>query len=216
MPTPVRLKAPFRFAQHYHLMFQSIDGLILFRSLQHQRLFLKACVCYLKPFFRFRAYTLLSNQAHMVVTTQSEKQITEAISWLPFQDRTRSMSLFQRSPSEALLNRMLERQVNRMLVSYVNSYNYYEERAGGLFQKPFKRVVLENKEAMKEAIMYVHTCAQLKQLVSDYRAHSAHSWMEILNKNSLLVETDSVLELFEDPETYRIAHQRYIQFTGIS
>jgi hypothetical protein len=209
MPIPVRFRAPFLVDQFYHLIFLSIDGLLLFRTTQHRKVFIKNCHLFLQPFATFWAYSFLPNQAHFVIKCKGENEIKEELSWVPYRDRTRSMLSFIKEPSSELFNAMMERQVNRMLVSYVNSYNYMEERKGGLFQKPFRRIWLSDMEALKETVLFVHTCAQKEGVVLDYRAHQYHSHDEIVRKSSVLVDTQSVMLLFESPEIYRSAHLKY-------
>jgi len=209
MPIPLRFRAPFRADQFYYLNFLSIDGLLLFRTSQHRKVFIKNCHLFLHPFATFWAYSFLPNQAHLVIKCKEDHLIKEELSWIPYRDRTRSMLSFIKESSSELFNSMMERQVNRMLVSYVNSYNYMEERKGGLFQKPFRRIWLSDMEALKEAVLFVHTCAQKEGVVLDYRAHPYHSHDEIVRKSSALVDTQSVMLLFESPETYRLAHLKY-------
>jgi hypothetical protein len=209
MPIPVHERAPFQADHYYHVSFQSIDGLLLFRTAQHRILFVKNCLFFLQPFVTFWAYTFLPHQAHFVLKCKEEVKIIEALSWLPYRDRTRAMISFLQQPTPELFNAMMERQINRLLVSYVNSYNYLEERRGGLFKKPFRRVLLKSMEELKESVLFVHTCAQKEGVVMDYRSHVYHSLNEIAQKSSALVDTHSVLLLFDSPETYRKAHLNY-------
>jgi hypothetical protein len=209
MPIPTHLRAPFCADEFYHLSFYSIDGLILFRTAQHRIIFLRKCLFFLNPFATFFAYTILPKQIHLIVKIKEEKMITEALNWTPYCDRTRSMISFLKHPSSNYLNTMLERQINRMLVSYVNSFNYMEERSGGLFKKPFRRMNLKTLDDVKRAILFVHTCAEKEQVVSDYRAHLFHSLDEIARHSSSLVDTKSTMLLFENPEIYRLSHLKY-------
>jgi len=209
MPIPAQYRAPFCADEFYHLSFYSIDGLVLFRTSQHRMIFIRKCLFFLYPFATFFAYTILPKQIHLIIQIKEEKIITEALNWTPYADRTRSMISFLINPSSDYLNTMLERQINRMLVSYVNSFNYLEERSGGLFKKPFRRMNLKTPDDVKSAILFVHTCAEKEQVVSDFRAHLFHSLDEIARQSSTLVDTKSTMLLFEDPETYRLSHLRY-------
>jgi hypothetical protein len=209
MPIPAHHRAPFCADEFYHLSFYSTDGLVLFRTAQHRMIFIRKCLFYLNPFATFFAYTILPKQIHLIMKIKDENIITEALKWTPYGDRTKSMILYLRNPSSAYLNLMLERQINRMLVSYVNSFNYLEERSGGLFKKPFRRMNLKTPEEVKRAILFVHTCAEKEQVVSDYRSHAFHSLDEIVRQSSTLVDTKSTMLLFENPEIYRLSHLQY-------
>jgi hypothetical protein len=209
MPIPAQYRAPFCADEFYHLSFYSIDGLVLFRTAQHRMIFIRKCLFFLNPFATFFAYTILPKQFHLIIKIKEEKIITETLNWTPYGDRTRSMISFLRNPSSNYLNMMLERQINRMLVSYVNSFNYLEERSGGLFKKPFRRMNLKAPDDVKRAILFVHTCAEKEQVVSDYRSHAFHSLDEIARQSSTLVDTKSTMLLFENPETYRLSHLKY-------
>jgi hypothetical protein len=206
MPIPAYFRAPFCADEYYHLSFSSSDGLLLFRNNQHRKIFIRKCLFFLEPFATFFAYTILPNQIHLILKIKEEKMIQETLSWLPYGNRTRSMVSFLQNPTSIFFNMMIERQINRMLVSYVNSYNYLEERSGGLFKKPFKRIHLKTIEDVRRAILYVHTCAEKEEVVTDYRAHVYHSLDEIPSQSSQLVDTKSSMLLFDNVETYRLSH----------
>lgn len=214
MPIPAHHRASFCADEFYHLSFYSIDGLTLFRTNQHRMIFIRKCLFFLDPFATFFAYSILPKQIHLIIKMKDEKIITEALNWTPYGERTRAMISFLKNPSSQYFNMMLERQINRMLVSYVNSYNYQEERRGGLFKKSFKRIVLKTPDEVRRAILFVHTCAERERVVSDYRAHDFHSLEEIVRQSSTLVDTKSTLMLFENAETYRLSHLKYADNSG--
>jgi hypothetical protein len=209
MPTPARLKVAFDYACFYHLTFSCIDGLYLFRTDQHRRIFLQRCRSFLDASFVFLAYSLLSNEAHLIVKAREKEQVLKEISFLPFQNRTRAMAAFLRNPTTDAYNDMLLRQMNRFLVSYVNTFNYLEERSGALFRKPFRRVRLTTKLEVEESILFVHTCAQRQKIHADFRSHLYHSWHEIMHPSSSWVDANAAIHFFESADQFRESHQHY-------
>ncbi len=117
--------------------------------------------------------------------------------------------------NDQLVDDLIERQVNRFMVSYANAYNKMYARTGGLFQSPFRRSKIENESHLQQAIIYVHANAQKHGLVSDYRLYGHSSYHESLSGNSLFVQTAEVLIFFGDTKNFIEQHEKQVaQYYG--
>lgn len=110
------------------------------------------------------------------------------------------------NPEISLLQLVIERQVNSMMVSYAHAYNKYYNRKGGLFQSPFRRSVINDPAHLQQSIVYVHKNAEQHGLVTDFRRYPFSSYDEILAGYSTIVDVSAVLGIFGDKEKFVNAH----------
>ena len=161
MPVPITFRAPFYCDQFYHLVFKSVGDLLLFRDHENRPFFLSRFLRYFKPVLTCWAYCLLDNHAHFVVRVKNARSLQTSVIEIPDKEKTVSMKNFLSNPTdEFLMGPLIEKQVNRFMVSYTLSYNKYYKRYGGLFQSPFRRSVITGDQHLFNTILYVHSNAK--------------------------------------------------------
>jgi hypothetical protein len=146
-----------------------------------------------------------------VVQVKEPGLLHQSIIAIPDEARTVSMKKFLLNPgNDQLVDDLIERQVNRFMVSYTNSYNKVYKRKGGLFQSPFRRSVITDENHLQRAIIYVHSNAQKHGLINDYRRYAYSSYHEILSGRYLFVDGCSVLHFFGGIKNFIEQHQFHI------
>lgn len=212
MPTPVALKAPFFYQSHYHIVFKSIDGLLLLNKPSDYNLFLQRFLNFLQPFLDIWAFILLQNHVHLIIHVKTEKNIKEYLAKLPVPLQTKAMQKLMVSDKHAaLIDELIERQFNSFMVSYVNSINNQTGKQGGFFQKPFKRILIADESHLQQAIIYVHANAQKHGLVKDFRSFQHCSYNSIISGNSAFVDTSAVLSFFKGKEAFIEQHRLQVE-----
>jgi putative transposase len=208
MPIPAGYKSPFFCNENYHLLFKSLDGLLLFRNDLNRKFFLERFSFFLRPVLISKAYCQLDNHVHFVVQVKDLKLLYQSIIAIPDEAKTVAMKKFLLDPgNEVLINELIARQTNRFMVSYANSYNSVYNRRGGLFQSPFRRSVITGENHLRQAIIYVHANAQKHRLISNYRNYPYSSYHEILSGTRLFVDGDDVLRFFGGAKNFVQQHQ---------
>src|SRR5882724_6484073 len=143
MPTPTAYKAPFLYGDFYHLVFKSIDDLLLFRCHDNKLFFMERFSFFLHSFLACWAWTLLDNHAHFIVRVREAEDIYHRLEAIPDEARTVSMKKLLSDTNRITdPDELIERQANRLMVSYVNAYNNMYKRKGGLFLSPFRRFAI--------------------------------------------------------------------------
>lgn len=210
MPTPLEFKAPFFPECYYHLVCKSIDGLDLFKEEIDYQVFIQRFYQFTADLLDVWSYSLLTNHTHHIIKVKPLHSIIENIKSIPLQ--TRSMkSLLAYPTSEEFFTGMVERQMNSFLVSYSNYTNNKYERKGGLFQRPFRRIQVNDDSHLQQAIIYVHANAQKHKIVSDFRNHPYTSYAGILNSRSNIVDYESVLNFFGGAEQFARIHKSQVE-----
>jgi putative transposase len=213
MPTPERLKSPFYPGNFYHVVCKSVDGILLFPNEADYPVFLDRFKKFMGDFVDTWAYCLLNNHSHHIWKIKTPEAIQAFIDMLPAEGKTKSMQQWiENMDDAAAFDSMLERQMNRFLVSYVNYYNNKYVRSGAVFQSPFKRVSIEGDAHLQMALVYVNANAQKHKLVDDFSKYRHSSYGSIVEGNNYFVDTVSVLEFFGGLEKFVSVHKEQVAY----
>ncbi len=171
--------------------------------------FLQKFTSFLKPVFNCWSYSLLNNHAHFIVRVKDILSLQQSLNNIPDTTRSAAINKFlSDAGNELLVDELIVRQVNRFMVSYTNSYNKFYDHTGGLFQSPFRRLVIQDEGHLQQSVIYVHANAQKHRLVHDYRNHLYSSYHEIINGASSIIAIDEVLTFFGGLEQFIELHQK--------
>lgn len=208
MPIPVKFKAAFFPGATYHLLFRSIDGLLLFQDSRDYLLFLSQYATYFRPILDTLSYCLLNNHSHFIVQVKERKELIEELSIIPKKYKTILMNkVLSDGTNDFLIDQMIERQVNSFMSSYVHLKNRNSDRKGGLFQSPFRRSFITDDAHLAQSVIYVHANAEKHGLVKDFKQYPHSSYQEILSGHSTNVCVKKVLDFFGGRERYIEMHK---------
>ena len=213
MPTHEKYKAPFYPGAYYHIVCKSIDGILLFGGEKDYRVFKERFRQFTSGFFDVWSYNLLSNHSHHVIKTKPTEMVLYNISAMPEDERTKSMILFLADGNnEMLIDEMIERQMNSFLVSYANYCNNKRNRKGGIFQKPFKRIQIDDDAHLQQAIIYTNANAQKHKLVQDFKKYPHSLYNDAVTGNDSFTETKSVIGFFGGLDNFINIHQSQVDY----
>ncbi len=197
MPVSELLKAPFEPCNYYHIVFKSIDGLLLFQEETDYYIFLKRLKEFTGFLFDTWAYCQLQNHVHLIVKARPAGLIFDDVNNMAAEKQTVSMKKFLNEPTELIfIDEMFERQVNSFMVSFANFSKNKYKRQGGLFQKPFKRILISNDSWLQQAIIYVHANPLKHKISKNYESYRHSSYAEIVSAKTVNCDVKSVLLFF--------------------
>jgi putative transposase len=196
MPTPSILKAAFHPEQFYHIVTKSIDGILLFNEDQDYSVFLERFRHFTGYFLEVLSYSLQSNHTHHIVYIKPVKEILETTRLLDEDQQTKVLKLYNTNPTPELFDKIIERQMNSLLVSYSKFCNNKYNRKGGIFQKPFKRIEIADESYLQQAIIYVNANAQKHKLVTDFKNWHWNAYEACINNDAIYINTRRVLNFF--------------------
>ncbi|MBS1510689.1 MAG: hypothetical protein JST86_07615 [Bacteroidetes bacterium] len=184
--------------------------MLLFNEEEDYSLFLDRFISFTHQLFEVWAYALLRNHVHLIIKTTSAKDLCDNNA-INRNIQTQSMQrLIEKDYDEDYFDAVVERQVNSLMVSYVNTINNRLNKTGGFFQKPFRRVIIENDAHLELAIIYVHANAQKHGLIDDFKRFPYQSYHEILINQSNYVKTDEVTDFFGSTQQFILRHHQQV------
>ena len=179
MPRP----EPLRPGQYYHIYNRGNNGETLFRERRNYLYFLRLYAKYVEGVAETFAYCLLRNHFHFLIRIKD---------WLSSED---SQSL---QPSRAFSN---------LFSTYTKAFNKAYQRTGSLFEKPFKRKLVDSDRYFCALVVYIHGNPQKHHFVDDLTDWPYSSYHAILSDKPSRIQRADVLEWFGSRLGFEAAHR---------
>jgi REP element-mobilizing transposase RayT len=177
----------------YHVYNRSIGNEKLFITLDNYRFFLAKWKLYL-PYLDVFAYCLMPNHFHFIVRV---RELDEALKLHAKEQCTSKSRQFLQE--EITYATYLEDQFKRLFSSYALALNKQQKRHGSLFQKSFKRVLIQEEKKLLYLLAYVHHNPIHHNLTTTYGDWLFSSWHAFVNTQaSSIIQRQEVLKWFDD------------------
>jgi REP element-mobilizing transposase RayT len=192
---------------YYHIYNRGNNGETIFRTAENYRYFLRLFAYHIEPVATTFAFSLLPNHFHFLNYIRTDE---EQRSWLLAQGGQGcqlSESWQPCPPSRAFKN---------LFIAYSMAFSIRYERTGSLFQKPFKRRLVDSDRYFAALVRYIHRNPEKHGLIPDFRAWPWSSYGAILAEPemptfrklaSLSLPRDDVLAWFGGRAAFVALHQ---------
>ena len=157
----------------YHIYNRGNNRGKIFFTKQNYLYFLKQFDYYLSEYVDVFAYALIPNHFHFFIRVK---------------------------PIENSDNITL--QFRKFFISYSKSINKQFDRSGSLFQKNFKRKVIEESTYLTRIILYIHANPQKHNCIKDFKEYRFSSYKGIIGNKSTKLNRKEVLEWFGGKENF--------------
>ncbi len=180
----------------YHIYNRGVNKTDLFLHEAHYFQFLRLYHKYAFPVFHTYAYCLLKNHFHLMVRVRSRLPTLEMLHPQSPKNEKRHLEV---KP---------ERQLSHLFTAYTQTFNrsLSPARTGGLFEKPFKRKVVDTENYFTDLIRYIHQNPQKHGFVSDFRQYPYSSYGSMLSTKNTKLERCDVLDWFGGTNALKNSH----------
>ncbi len=169
----------------YHIFNRGVNSKLAFLNNENFNFFLKKAKIYIVPYFEIYAYCLMPNHFHFILKTKSE---------IDYSSDFKEKGLHS---EECFYSKMLSKFIN----SYTQSFNKVYQRSGPVFESPFKRILVDSEDYLRNLIIYIH------QNPHNFQEYKFSSYLAIISASETNIERDRVLELFDDRRNFIDSHQ---------
>ncbi len=92
--------------------------------------------------------------------------------------------------------------------AYAKAYNKQQKRTETLFERPYKRIRIQNEDYLKKLILYIHKNPENHNVVKSFENYEFSSYKNYLNDSNNIIATNKlyILNLFNDLENFKYAH----------
>ncbi|MBC3758420.1 oxygen-dependent coproporphyrinogen oxidase [Hyunsoonleella sp. SJ7] len=112
-----------------------------------------------------------------------------------------------------------EREVTQALSNLFNAYakafNKQQGRTGALFERPYKRIRIDDEDYLKNLIVYIHKNPENHGIVKNFENYRFTSFHDFANQGfPASSEQNYILDLFENIENFKFVHKTNPDLSG--
>jgi len=179
----------------YHIYNRGINKELIFFNNSNYVHFLNRFDYYLAKFIDVYVYRLLPNHFHFLVKVKKEDDIKN----LPGFE---NLEGFYSS-----INNPISKAFSNFFNAYVKAVNKQQNRYGSLFQKNYKRKLIDKDDYLTRIIYYIHLNPVIHNITDIFENYKFSSYRSmIMNKNTRLKRKE-ILMLFNGKENFIRFHR---------
>lgn len=186
---------PFVYGNYYHIYNRGINSCNLFVEQGNYEYFMKLYDKYIAHIADTYAWVLMPNHFHFLVRVREKFEAAEAVlnpSGFQNPDRVNSPSL----------------QFSKLFNSYAQAFNKRYKRHGALFERPFKRKLIDNEPYLRHAIIYIHNNPVHHGFTESPGAYPWSSYLTCLTDKTTKLQRNEVLDWFGGRENFKFLHHQ--------
>jgi REP element-mobilizing transposase RayT len=185
------------FERYYHIYNRGINSCNLFNETGNYEHFLRLYEKYILPIADTFAYCLMPNHFHFLVKIKEEKEVFN----------NENLSGYKRPDRFNIPNRP-SKQFSNLFNAYTKSFNKRYNRTGSLFQRPFKRILVENESYLKYLLYYIHYNPVKHGFVEDMIEYPWSSYLTVSSPKKTNLQRHQVINWFDDLDNLKSFHQQ--------
>ncbi len=206
---------PIEYGRYYHIYNRGINGTDLFMTNDNYSWFMKLYFKYINPIADTYAWCLMKNHFHFLVRIKDEEEI------LPFKPLSGSKTTERvidtetppavTNPGGGLAKERKpnpSNQFSHLFNSYAQGFNRTIDRTGSLFEKPFKRKLVESEDYLKRLIYYIHHNPVHHGFSDTIIEYPWSSYLAIVKPYETTFKQEEVIDWFDDVENFKFYHQQ--------
>jgi len=186
----------------YHIFNRSNAKVNVFNETVDFEYFIQLLERYILPVANIYAWAILNNHYHLVLELKSDMVYRWTKKNLPKGENiweTEPINEFNRKNKKPVIASHMGHMIN----SYARYFNTKFNRTGGLFERPYKRIVINDEYHLKNEIIYVSTNAVKHGIVSSIYDWKWSSIEELLLGDNNFCDREYVVYLFSDVDNLR-------------
>ena len=100
------------------------------------------------------------------------------------------------------------KKFSNLFNAYTKAINKKYHRTGSLFQKPFRRVSIENETYLRNLVLYIHLNPEHHGIISNFEKYQFSSYSGYISDENMNPLHTQIIDLFEDRSNFTAVHHR--------
>ncbi|MEA1986861.1 MAG: hypothetical protein U9N76_05175 [Candidatus Marinimicrobia bacterium] len=192
----------------YHIYNRGNNGDYIFFKEKNYLFFLEKYGYYLYDYLDTYAYSLMQNHFHLLVKVKTRQELFKVIK--------RDFISIELNKINLSVSKIISEKFRRFFLSYSKAINIQEKRTGSLFEKPFKRKLVNNPKYLKNLIYYIHFNPVLHKICKNINDYDWTSYNLILSKQKTKLKRKQTIDLFENELNFKKYHSIKQNFNNIN
>ena len=182
---------------YYHIYNRGVNSCNLFEENSNYEHFLRLYEKYILPVAETFAYCLMPNHFHFLVRIKNEEEIFNS----------KNLSGLKRPDRFQIPNRP-SKQFSNLFNAYTKAFNKRYNRTGPLFERPFKRILIENESYLKYLVYYIHHNPVKHGFVEDMIEYPWSSFLTVSSPKNTNLKRKEVIDWFDDLDNLKFFHKQ--------
>lgn len=202
------------FGQYYHIYNRGINGCDLFTSEENFEYFLNLYEKYIDPIADTFAWVLMPNHFHLLIKLKegivykysNADRSKDAVRFNEVKWETQNLSASARPDSVKIPKPHLH--FSHLFNAYTKYFNQRNNRHGSLFERPFKRKLIDDETYFKNVVLYIHQNPVHHGFCEHPIEYGWSSYLTCISSKPSKIKRDLVLEWFCDKENFEYCHKQ--------
>ena len=202
--------------QFYHVYNRANGDDQLFYTDANYFYFLEKLYSYVSAFVEIYTYCLIPNHFHLLVKVK-DTPIPVRFTRLSSSEGKESnkpdrcnriiSSDGEESNKPDRCNRLITQAFSNFFNCYAKSINRQEDRSGSLFERPFKRKLIDTEEYLKMIIIYIHLNPVHYQITQSFKNYRWSSYQTLLGNQPTKLPRKTIFDIFEGRDRFIEDHR---------
>ena len=189
---------PLEFGKYYHIYNRGINSENIFKENRNHEYFLTLYNKHIDPIAETFAWCLLKNHFHLLVRIKTSEEI------LQNQQENGSKKII--APYQSFGN---------LFNAYTKAINKGYNRHGALFERSFKRKLIDNEYYLRSVIKYIHYNPVNHGFCQHPIEYPWSSYLTCVSEKPTKLKREKVISMFENIEGLKISHSKNEQFDSL-
>ncbi|OQX78712.1 MAG: hypothetical protein B6D61_04845 [Bacteroidetes bacterium 4484_249] len=194
------------FGNYYHIYNRGINGEDLFLINDNFVHFFRLYEKYIDPIAETYAWVLMKNHFHFLVRLKEIHEIS--LKELPDPVRVSNPDRVQGLKEPHLY-------FSHLFNAYTQAFNKKHRRHGSLFERPFKRLLIDNEKYLKNLVVYIHQNPVYHGFVDHILDYPWSSYLTLVSVKPTKLSRKTVLGWFDDVGNFRETHKKELVDDGL-
>jgi len=198
------------FGKYYHIYNCGINGCNLFNEPENYRYFLHLYDKYISAIADTYAWVLMPNHFHLLVRMKDEQDILAAII---------ALAELNEEPEPVTSDepriKPLHQYFSNLFNAYSKAFNKRYQRHGTLFERPFKRKLIDNKTYLKNVLVYIHNNPVHHGFTDNPSDYPWSSYLSCVSIRPTKLKRGQVIGWFDNEANFKSYHEKKFDIAAI-
>jgi len=215
------------YGNYYHIYNRGINSCDLYRDADNYEHFLNLYDKYISPIADTYAWVLMPNHFHLLLRIKDEKEILSSSNLTGFKNLSGLCQAQNTHQNLSGLNqahntlqnlsgiRLPYKHFSDLFNAYSKAFNKRFNRHGSLFERPFKRKVIDNEIYLKQVLLYIHNNPIHHGFCEHPMEYAWSSYLSCISLKPTKLKRDIIIGWFDDLANFKTIHNQKIEITAI-
>ena len=198
---------------YYHIYNKGVNGINLFYSPDNYQHFLRKYDEHIEPIADTFAWCLLGNHFHLLVRI---KEVDEIV--IDRINRGKPLTGFETLSGvekEEKITRLASKRFSNLFNAYAQALNRQQGRQGTLFERPFRRKLVDSERYFRQLVVYIHSNPVHHGFTDNYKDYPWSSYGALVSVKPTKLHRNQVLGWFDGKGNFVDTHRQIIDFDFI-